>query len=155
MFFGNSDPTLIALFLTTCRREGESPAQVLEELNAEFHRHLVLPVKFFLHSLWAKIYRAVFTSRRASSALRRHRHLHAKQTDFELLAAYPVDRANPPAQQRLRFLTSRQHLLQARLQSGTIHMRPEILSWKQQQEIVFFEAEQACCKAEFVLAEKK
>ncbi|MBN1596423.1 hypothetical protein JW933_10900 [candidate division FCPU426 bacterium] len=38
--------------------------------------------------------------------------------DFELLAAYPVDRANPPAAQRLR-------LLQERLQSGTVRVKQQ------------------------------
>jgi hypothetical protein len=125
MFFGNSDPTLITISLLASRREAESPTQVFKTLKTDLFRHLVIPSRTFLHVLWEKISRTALTSRRSNILLREPRLLNSRQADFELLAAYPVDRANPPVSQRVRFMKSRQTLLHERLQPGTIQMRPE------------------------------
>jgi hypothetical protein len=60
----------------------------------------------------------------------------AQLADFELLAAYPVDRANPPLDQRLRFLKSRQGLLQERVWPGMHSIRRTSAAWLRPAEIV-------------------
>jgi len=143
MFFGNSAPTIFTLLLTVSMRKGEDPVRVLKELNAEFYRHLVLPAKSLMCSLLKGIHRTIFRDgKRHCSCLSQYgQRSNVQPTDFELLAAYPVDRPNPPVAQRLRFLKSRQNLLHEKLQPGTVQLRSGSSEWFMPINVVTFETE--------------
>ena len=90
MFQGNSDLTLITIFLIASRHKGKSPAQILKTPKIDFYRRLVIPSRTFLRFLWKSISRLVLTSWRSSVTRCEHRHLNSRSADFELLVTYPA-----------------------------------------------------------------
>ncbi|MCD4813210.1 hypothetical protein K8S19_05910 [bacterium] len=111
MFFGNSDPTFFAMMLSAFRRPGEDPTQVIKDLIVEFHQTIVLPGKEMMKKI-PKIFNWKNRKKRqAEQSSKSAKHDTMKSADFELLAAFPVDRANPQTSKKVRLLRSSLGLL--------------------------------------------
>ncbi len=88
MIFGNSDPAFFAIFVSAELGQGRDATRLLERWRAEFWDEWLRP------SLAALLGRPKLRrqQRQLSRPLPGFR-----PADFEMLAAFPVDRANPPA----------------------------------------------------------
>lgn len=101
MIFGNSDPAFFAIFASAEAEQGQDATRLLERLRAEFWDEWLRP------ALAAPFNRPKprHWQRQPARPLPGFR-----PADFEVLASYPVDRANPPATLAARL----RHLRQAR-----------------------------------------
>jgi len=88
MIFGNSDPAFFAIFVSAEAEQGRNATCLLERLRTEFWDRWLRP------SLAALVGRP--RPRRWSRPLARPLP-GFRPEDFEVLASYPVNRANPPA----------------------------------------------------------
>jgi hypothetical protein len=88
MIFGNSDPAFFAIFVSAELGQGRNSTRLLERLRLEFWDEWLQPS---LAALFGRP-RPRRWSRPFARPLPGFR-----PADFEVLAAFPVDRANPPA----------------------------------------------------------
>lgn len=106
MIFGNSDPAFFAIFVNAELGQGRDSTRLLERLRTEFWDEWLRPS---LAALFGR------TKPRPQSPLKARPLPGFRPVDFEVLAAFPVDRANPPAKlaarlRQIRRLRNRQNI---------------------------------------------
>ena len=136
MFLHQGDSMVFLLYLYAALKRGEGPGQHFRRLGKAGYEHLLGPLVGWVRGglRWVIKHLAEIGRKRNVSESRPQSYL--EQARFELLAAYPVDRANPPVAQRIRMLRLQQSILYGRL-------RPQGLSWSSARERLCQEDEES------------
>jgi hypothetical protein len=131
MILHQGDSMYFLLYLYASLKRGEGPEQRFRKFWRTGCNHLALAFNCLRSGLrWVIKLLSVFSQIGNHSPNRAQTPL--EQARFELLAAYPVDRANPPVSQRIRMLRLQQSILYGRL-------RPQGLGWSLTRETIYQE----------------